>query len=323
MILFVDDEPQACKWFARLFADEFTIVTAGSTDDALHMLRERGQDIAVLVTDYRMPGRNGLSLLRAAQQDHRHVVRLLATAYAEKEVAVAAINQGRVVRILEKPFDDAQVRGALREALEIYRQRERMHSLVEGRAVAMRETLGFLAHELNTPLATVLGYMEELKERHRMPATDAPPGLAHIAEKHAGDTLTMIEAAERRTLYALSLLSTFVQSAREAYPGVTPVPLRASYLVNSLLNEYPFEGDERAWVSCDPVADFVLPAQGDLLYLVLCTLTKNALFALRENPQPNFASRSNMMTAHQMVRRGQAYVSPTMARALRPRFLRG
>ena len=287
MILFVDDEPQACKWFARLFADEFTIVTAGSTDDALHMLRERGPDIAVLVTDYRMPGRNGLSLLRAAQQDHRHVVRLLATAYAEKEVAVAAINQGRVVRILEKPFDDAQVRGALREALEIYRQRERMHSLVEGRAVAMRETLGFLAHELNTPLATVLGYMEELKERHRMPATDAPPGLAHIAEKHAGDTLTMIEAAERRTLYALSLLSTFVQSAREAYPGVTPVPLRASYLVNSLLNEYPFEGDERAWVSCDPVADFVLPAQGDLLYLVLCTLTKNALFALRENPQPN------------------------------------
>ena len=287
MILFVDDEPQTCKWFARLFADEFTIVTAGSTDDALHMLRERGPDIAVLVTDYRMPGRNGLSLLRAAQQDHRHVVRLLATAYAEKEVAVAAINQGRVVRILEKPFDDAQVRGALREALEIYRQRERMHSLVEGRAVAMRETLGFLAHELNTPLATVLGYMEELKERHRMPATDAPPGLAHIAEKHAGDTLTMIEAAERRTLYALSLLSTFVQSAREAYPGVTPAPLRASYLVNSLLNEYPFEGDERAWVSCDPVADFVLPAQGDLLYLVLCTLTKNALFALRENPQPN------------------------------------
>ena len=287
MILFVDDEPQACKWFARLFADEFTIVTAGSTDDALHMLRERGPEIAVLVTDYRMPGRNGLSLLRAAQQDHRHVVRLLATAYAEKEVAVAAINQGRVVRILEKPFDDAQVRGALREALEIYRQRERMHSLVEGRAVAMRETLGFLAHELNTPLATVLGYMEELKERHRMPATDVPPGLAHIAEKHAGDTLTMIEAAERRTLYALSLLSTFVQSAREAYPGVTPAPLRASYLVNSLLNEYPFEGDERAWVSCDPVADFVLPAQGDLLYLVLCTLTKNALFALRENPQPN------------------------------------
>lgn len=287
VILFVDDEPQACKWFARLFADEFTILTAGSADEALQMLHARGQDIAVLITDYRMPVRNGLDLLGAAQQEHRHVVRLLATAYAEKDVAVAAINQGRVTRILEKPFDDMQVREALREALEIHRQRERMYSLAESRAVAMRETLGFLAHELNTPLATVLGYMEALRDRHRTPTPDATPGLALIAEKHLGDTLTMIEAAQRRTLYALSLLSTFVQSAREAYPGATSAPQHASGLVNALLNDYPFEGDERAWVSCDAVADFVLPAQGELLYLVLCTLTKNALFALRENPQPH------------------------------------
>jgi two-component system response regulator PhcR len=287
MILFVDDEPQACKWFARLFADEFTIFTAGSADEALQLLRERGPDIAVLVTDYRMPVRNGLFLLGEAQRDHRHVVRLLATAYAEKDVAVAAINQGRVIRILEKPFDDAQVREALREALDIFRQRQRERSLSEGRAAAMRETLGFLAHELNTPLATVLGYMEALKDRHRDPALDAAPGFAQIAEKRAGDTLAMIEAAERRALYAMSLVATFVQSARDAYPGASPSPLRASSLVNALLNEYPFEGDERAWISCDLTADFLLPGQRDLLYLVLCTLTKNALLALRGGPQPS------------------------------------
>ena len=285
-ILFVDDEPQARKWFARLFADEFTILTAGGVDEALQTLCDRGASVAVLVTDYRMPGRDGLALLSAVQHDHRHVVRLLATAYAEKDVAVAAINQGRVVRILEKPFNEALVREALREALEIYRQRERDHSLVESRAVAMRETLGFLAHELNTPLATVLGYMEALKERHRMPAPGSPPGFAQIAEKRPGDTLTMIGAAERRALYALSLVATFVQSARDAYPGAVPVPLPASRLVNALLDEYPFEGDERAWVSCDLAADFVLPGQRDLLYLVLCTVTKNALLALRDLPAP-------------------------------------
>ena len=287
VILFVDDEPQACKWFARLFSDEFSILTVASVDEALRTLRERGPEIAVLVTDYRMPSRDGLALLITAQREHRHVVRLLATAYAEKDVAIAAINQGRVLRILEKPFVEVLVREALREALAIYRRREREHFLVEGRAAAMRETLGFLAHELNTPLATVLGYMEELKRRCCVPAPDEPPGVARIAENRVGDTRTMIEAAERRTLYALSLVATFVQSARDAYPGAAPAPLRASRLVSALLDEYPFEGDERAWVSCDLAADFELPGQPDLLYLVLCSLTKNALLALRGGPHPS------------------------------------
>lgn len=285
-ILFVDDEPQTCKWFARLFSGEFVILTAGGADEAQQMLRQHHAAIAVLVTDFRMPGRNGLSLLLAAQREHRQVVRMLATAYAEKEVAVAAINQGRVQCILEKPFDEAQVRAALREALETYRQRERDHALIEGRAAAMRETLGFLAHELNTPLVTVRGYMDELKARYRGPVEGASPRVALIAENRPGDALKMIEAAERRALYAQSLVATFVQSARNAYPGAALAPLWASRLVNTLLDEYPFEGDERAWVSADLAADFELPGQPDLLYLALCTLTKNALLALRGRAQP-------------------------------------
>ena len=285
-ILFVDDEPHACKWFARLFADEFSILTAGGVDEALQLLRERAPDIAVLITDYRMPTKNGLQLLRAAQSEHRHVVRLLATAYAEKDIAMAAINQGRVLQILEKPFDEAQVRSVLREALDMYAQRERELALSASRAAAMRETLGFLAHELNTPLATVLGYMDALKGRYLPPAADAPAGVAGMAEKRPGDTLTIIEAAERRTAYAMSLVATFVQSARDAYPGSAPAKLRASQLVSTLLNDYPFENDERAWVSCDLRGDFELPGQRDLLYLVLCTLTKNAMLALRGGAQP-------------------------------------
>ena len=286
MILFVDDEPHACKWFSRLFADEFSIITAGGADEALQLLRERGPAIAVLITDYRMPVKNGLQLLLAAQNEHRHIVRLLATAYAEKDIAVAAINQGRVLQILEKPFDEAQVRSVLREALDIYVQREREQVVSASRAAAMRETLGFLAHELNTPLATVLGYMDALKGRYLPPGPDAPAGKAGMAEKRPGDTLTIIEAAERRTAYAMSLVATFVQSARDAYPGSAPAKLQASQLVNTLLNDYPFENNERSWVTCDLRGDFELPGQRDLLYLVLCTLTKNAMLALRGGDQP-------------------------------------
>ncbi len=290
-ILFVDDEPQACKWFARLFADEFSIITAGGVDDALALLAERDGEIAVLVTDYRMPSRDGLALLHIAQRDHRNVVRLMATAYAEKDVAMAAINQGRVAQIIEKPFDEAQVRSVLREALEAFRQRERERALMDNRAAAMRETLGFLAHELNTPLATVLGYMDALKSRlgadeSAIPAHSGFADMTEPAIKPQRAALSMVEAAERRTQYALSLVATFVQSARDAYPGAVPARLSAGRLVRALLDGYPFESGERDWVVANLDDDFELPGQRDLLYLVLCTLTKNAMLALRGRAEP-------------------------------------
>lgn len=286
-VLFVDDEPHACKWFARLFADEFAILTAGGVDEALQLLAAQSPRIAVLVTDYRMPVRDGLDLLGTIQQAHPQVVRLLVTAYAEKDLAIAAINHGRVFRILEKPFELQDVRQALREALQLHRQHEQALAQTESGSAAMRETLGFLAHELTTPLATALGYMEALADRLRVPAGDTPAGLAPPAVPPGGDTLTMVTAAERRTRYAMSLLSSFVQSARQTRPGLAPAPLHASSLVNALLSDYPFEDDERSWVSCDLTADFALSGPRELLYLALCTLVQNALFALHGQPRPS------------------------------------
>jgi len=287
--LYVDDEPQACKWFARMFSDEFRILTVQSVDEALQLLHQRPTEIAVLLTDYRMPQRNGMELLAAAQRDFRHLVRLLVTAYAEKEVAIAAINEGQVFRILEKPLDEQRTREALREALALYNLRSMERAVHEQRVSAMRETLGFLAHELNTPLSTVRGFMDALKHRHQAPmpgATAQESGMVRFAEGTPGEVLAAIESAERRALYCQSLVATFVQSARDAYPGGTVQTVTASSLIQALLDEYPFEDDELSWVSCRLSEDFVLPGRRDLLYLVLCTLTKNALQALRGRAQP-------------------------------------
>jgi two-component system response regulator PhcR len=220
------------------------------------------------------------------QRDFRHLVRLLATAYAEKEVAIAAVNQGKVLRILEKPLDEAPTREALREALAMLRSQALERALNESRVAAMRETLGFLAHELNTPLATVRGYVNAVAVRHQPAGPDTPPGIVQFQEDHPGQLIAALESAERRALYCQSLVSTFVQSARDAYPGAAAQTASAAGLVRSLLDEYPFEGDERSWVDSELSDDFMLPGRRDLLYLVLCTLTKNALLVLRGRPDP-------------------------------------
>lgn len=286
-ILFVDDEAASRKLFARSFGDEFRIVTAASAGDALDLLSRREHHFAVLLTDYRMPERDGMKLLKTVRREHRHLVRLLATAYAEKNVAIAAVNQGQVLRILEKPLDEQVTREALRDALELYRAQAIERSLNEGRAVALRETMGFLAHELNTPLATVRGFVSAVIARHRAAPAGTPAGLATFSEDRPGELLAALENAERRALYCQSLVSTFVQSARDAYPGAAPPAVAASALAQAVLDEFPFEADERSWVVSDIIEDFMLPGRRDLLYLVLCTVTKNALIALRGRPRPS------------------------------------
>jgi two-component system, response regulator PhcR len=283
-VLFVDDEATSRKWFARVFGDEFKVVTADGAGEALDILAKRGHEFAVLVTDYRMPERDGMKLLRAVQRDYRHLVRLLATAYAEKDVAIAAVNQGRVLRILEKPLDEQLTREALREAEQLYRTQTLERAMNENRVAALRETLGFLAHELNTPLATVRGCVNLVASRYQPQAPGESPGVARFSEEHAGELLAALERAERRALYCQSLVSTFVQSARDAYPGSAAQSVTARSLVEALLDEFPFEDHERGHLSSRILQDFSLPGRRDLLYLLLCTLAKNALQAMRGMP---------------------------------------
>jgi two-component system response regulator PhcR len=285
-ILFVDDEPQACKWFARSFADEFTILTAASAEAAMEVLQEQGDQVAVLVTDHRMPGRSGVELLQAVQREGRHAVRLLVTAFAGKDTAIAAVNQGRVLRILEKPVDAAEMRSALHEAVALYQAQALERAMARHRAAAMRDTLGFLAHELRTPLATVSGCVEAVVARHRSQPGGAASGLVQFAEQQPGEVLQALERAARRVQYCQSLVTTFLESARTAHPDGATSPVRAGALVRSLLDEYPFDAAERPWVSSNVTGDFDLPGPSDLLYLVLCTLTKNALHALQAQPEP-------------------------------------
>ncbi|WP_297750883.1 hybrid sensor histidine kinase/response regulator [Hydrogenophaga sp.] len=276
----VDDEPQACKWFARLYGNEFAVLTAHDVEQALALLAERSHEVAVLLTDYAMPQRNGVDLLAQVRQRYPHVARVLVSAYADKDVALLAVNQGQVEKILEKPLDEELTRQALREALATGLERARQQELLDRRASALRETLGFLAHEVTSPLATVRGYLTAMRERHR-DAPDGQDGVAHIEQQKPGDVLFMIEAAQRRAAYAQSLISTFVLSARDASRGDTSASLLASDLVRAVREEYPFEDGESAWLVLDVQQDFMLPGRRDLLYLVLCTLVKNAMLALR------------------------------------------
>lgn len=278
-VLLVDDEPQALKWFARQYGDEFMVLTAGGVAEALALLDARGHEVAVLLTDYRMPRQDGVMLLSAARERFGHVSRLLMSAYADKDVAMAAVNRGHVEQILEKPLDEPATRQALRDARDACLRRLRDQTLLQRRDETLRETLGFLAHEVGTPLATVSGYLSAMRERQQAPAC-GNDDLVCLSQRRPGEFQAMLDAAQRRTDYAQSLVATFVRTARDAYHADGSASPLASDLVRSVQEGYPFDGDEARRLECEVSQDFRLPGQRDLLYLVLCTLVKNAVLAL-------------------------------------------
>src|SRR3974390_756096 len=131
-ILYVDDEEMSLKYFVRAFEDKFRIYTASTAQEGLKLLEEHKDDIGLLMTDQRMPGEKGVWLLEKARQLRPRIIRLLATAYADMDAAIAAVNTGAIYKYVTKPWDPPQLETTLKRGLEFFLvQRERDQLLRE------------------------------------------------------------------------------------------------------------------------------------------------------------------------------------------------
>ncbi|MGN6869774.1 MAG: response regulator, partial [Solirubrobacteraceae bacterium] len=111
-IVAVDDEPAVLAAVARDlrrgFGERYRIMRAGSGDEALDLLKQiraRGEQVALLVADQRMPGLSGTDYLVKARELVPEAKRVLLTAYADTQAAIAAINEVALDYYLLKPWD--------------------------------------------------------------------------------------------------------------------------------------------------------------------------------------------------------------------------
>ena len=117
VILTVDDDPQVLRAVERdlrgRFGSDYRIVAAGGGESALDAARRltlRGTPVALFLADQRMPGMTGIEFLEAVADVHPGAKRVLLTAYADTEVAIAAINTIRLDHYLLKPWDPPEER---------------------------------------------------------------------------------------------------------------------------------------------------------------------------------------------------------------------
>ena len=117
-ILFVDDEPANIEIFRRNFADRYDILTASSGREALELF-ENNPEISIILSDYTMPGMNGVELIEQLHKRNPDTYRILITAFAEFENILEAIHQGHVSYYVIRPWDRDRLRLILEQAVDI------------------------------------------------------------------------------------------------------------------------------------------------------------------------------------------------------------
>ncbi|MFG1612841.1 FAD-dependent oxidoreductase [Nonomuraea wenchangensis] len=112
VIVTVDDDPGVSRAVARdlrrRYGQEYRIVRAETALDGIEAVKEmrlRGDDVAAILADYRMPQMNGVQFLEAAMDMYPYARRVLLTAYADTEAAIQAINVVDLDHYLLKPWD--------------------------------------------------------------------------------------------------------------------------------------------------------------------------------------------------------------------------
>ncbi len=119
-LLYVDDEEINLSNFTLAMKRHFDIVTASSAQEALDSFTLHN-DIALVVSDQRMPGKDGTALLSEIRSLHPETVRIMLTAYSDPADIMDAINKGEVYHYLTKPWQEDVLLDTLNKAAEKYR----------------------------------------------------------------------------------------------------------------------------------------------------------------------------------------------------------
>jgi thioredoxin reductase (NADPH) len=203
-ILTVDDDPAVSRAVARdvrrRYGDRYRVVRADSGADALEALREiklRGEQVAILLADYRMPHMNGIQFLEAAMDLFPTARRVLLTAYADTEAAIDAINLVDVDHYLLKPWHPPE---------------EKLYPVLDGLLDAWQSTptvsnsiVRVIGHKWSAPSFKVRDFLARNLVPYRWLATDdAEGGRLLTAAGLSPDDVPVVITAEGKTLVSPS-----------------------------------------------------------------------------------------------------------------------
>jgi len=265
-ILFVDDEENSAKYFKKIFQQYYNIIATTSPIEALEILEQKSNEIAVIVTDQRMPKETGVELLNKIKEKYPNIIRILTTAFMNIDDNIAAINNSNIFGYVQKPWDINSVKYMLDKALTSFHTN-----------LALKSLSGSIAHEIRNPLNAVNLSLNQIQEYITDTQTKCPK--ASCLNSQISD---MVNIAFNSIKRANDLINKTLQSAQGKEIDQNSFRyLKAQNLIQKVLQEYGYSHKtEKNLIHLNDQTkeDFILKGDETLFIFVLFNLLKNSLY---------------------------------------------
>ena len=274
-ILFVDDDQTVLDALRRGLCRRYDMATAAGPAAGLAALQENGP-FAVVVSDLRMPGMDGVSFLKAAKESCPAIVPVMLTGHGDLTAAMAAVNEGHIFRFLTKPCPMPTLCLALDAALKQYRlaaaQKELVRVTLEN-ARLKEDVERIMRHDLKSPLTTIISLPQVLR-------------LADNLDDDQREMLSLIEDAGYLVLSMVNLSTALFKMERGQFV-LAPVDVDLLPIVHKLQSVHADTARSRRLtfaVTLDgrppvPEAFFLVRGEELLCYSMLANLVANAVEA--------------------------------------------
>lgn len=224
-VLFVDDEENILGSLKRLMMDEeFEVLTADSGEKALKVL-DNAEDVALIVSDQRMPGMTGADFLAQARVIAPEALRIMLTGYADINATIDAINKGGAYRYISKPWNDDEFLHTIRDGVQKYRllrENTRLTEIVNRQNEELKEWNGRLKSRVLEQTALIRTQNEELRTLNEKLSANynnailAFSGLLELREQGARNHSRYVQELSVSAAKAMELSNEEIETIRVA-----------------------------------------------------------------------------------------------------------
>jgi signal transduction histidine kinase len=217
-VLYLDDEQDNLLVFKASFRRFYDVYTAESGKEGLAIVENN--DIAVIITDQRMPGMTGVEFLKQLPEELM-AIRMVLTGYSDVASIIEAINSGKVYRYITKPWDRDELKMTIDNAIEAHQLKrknqdliaelqktnEKLEEKVKERTIELAEALedlqelnatkdkffSIVAHDLRSPVTSLVGFSSMLADHGDKLKPEEISTYAKDLNLSVRNTLTLIE----------------------------------------------------------------------------------------------------------------------------------